>query len=177
MSSFAISRSRVIAAPVETIFALVDDFHRWTAWSPWEGVDPQLQRTYTGPDAGVGARYAWRGNRKAGEGTMEIAESVPHTRIGVNLTFTRPMKAVNPTTFTFDAAGAGSTRVTWTMSGENRGLGRLFALIMPMDKLVGKDFEKGPDQLAIAAAEARGTDGDDAGTAGTGNEAAREEHA
>ncbi|GGC83502.1 potassium-transporting ATPase subunit F [Tersicoccus solisilvae] len=152
MSSFAISRSRVIDAPAETLFPLVDDFHRWTAWSPWEGLDPQMERTYAGPDRGVGARYTWRGNRKAGSGSMEILESVPHTRIHLRLEFSRPMKAVNPTTFTFDAAGPGSTRVTWTMTGENRGLGRIFALVVPMDKLVGKDFEKGLDQLAIAAA-------------------------
>ncbi|MEH0109804.1 SRPBCC family protein [Tersicoccus sp. MR15.9] len=176
MSSFAISRSRVIDAPAETLFPLVDDFHRWTAWSPWEGAGPQLERTYSGPTAGVGARYSWRGDRKAGTGSMEITESVPHTRIGLTVEFTKPFKAVNPTTFTFDAAGGGSTRVTWTMTGQNRGLWSLVARIVPMDKLVGEDFEKGLEQLAAAAT--RGWSGRPGAAAGDAtDETGREEHA
>src|SRR4051794_33134823 len=72
VSDFELSRSTSIQAPVGTLHALVDDFHEWVAWSPWEGVDPDLQRTYTGPERGVGAAYAWTGNRKAGQGSMEI---------------------------------------------------------------------------------------------------------
>ncbi|OMH32995.1 SRPBCC family protein [Tersicoccus sp. Bi-70] len=175
MSSFAISRSRVVDAPAETLFPFVDDFHRWTAWSPFEGVGPQLERTYSGPTAGVGARYAWRGDRKAGAGSMEITESDPHTRIGLTVEFIKPFKAVNHTTFTFDAAGAGSTRVTWTMTGRNRGLWALLARIVPMDRILGGDFEKGLEQLAVAAT--RGWSGGRSTGTGTDTDTEREEHA
>ena len=46
--------------------------HQWTRWSPWEDVDPDLHRAYSGAEEGVGAVYAWSGNRKAGAGRMEI---------------------------------------------------------------------------------------------------------
>ena len=75
--SFEVTRSTSIAADPARVHALVNDFHEWQKWSPWEDVDPDLQRTYTGPDAGVGAHYAWSGNKKAGAGSMEITGSTP----------------------------------------------------------------------------------------------------
>lgn len=48
------------------IHALLTDFHAWTCW-PWEDIDPAMSRTYSGPEAGVGAGYAWEGNKKAGK--------------------------------------------------------------------------------------------------------------
>lgn len=130
---------------------MVASFREWLHWSPWESVDPSMQRTYSGPVEGVGAKYAWKGNRKAGAGTMEILEAAEPSRIHLRLEFIKPMKAVNPTTFSFTPEGGG-TRVTWTMTGENKGLSRVFMLFMNMDKMVGGDFEKGLAQLAVAVA-------------------------
>lgn len=145
MADFTVSRSTTIAAPPEKVHALVNDFHAWRSWSPWEELDPDLQRTYTGPDAGVGAHYAWTGNRRAGAGSMEITTSTPE-QIAITLSFLKPWKATNQVAFAFGHDGNG-TQVTWTMHGRHAGLGRLFALFMSMDKLVGKDFEKGLAQL------------------------------
>lgn len=150
MSTYEVTRTAIIPAPAEEIFPLVNNFHEWTRWSPWESVDPSMQRSYTGPDSGVGARYAWNGNRKAGSGTMEIVESSQPNTIRIRLEFTKPFKTVNPTTFTF-ARAANGTQVTWSMTGENKGIGKVFALFMNMDKMVGGDFEKGLASLAAAA--------------------------
>ena len=76
-STFEVKRSTVINAPVPTIQLLIDDFHEWPKWSPWEDIDPQMKRDYSGTAAGVGAAYAWSGNRKAGSGRMEITGSEP----------------------------------------------------------------------------------------------------
>lgn len=152
MSTYTVTRSAHIAAPAAEIFPLVNNFHEWTQWSPWEGIDPNLQRSYSGSDSGVGAKYAWSGNRKAGAGTMEITESSEPSRINIRLEFTKPFKSVSPTTFTFTPEG-NATRVTWTMTGENTGLGRVFALFMNMDKLIGADFEKGLNGLSAAVAK------------------------
>ena len=65
---YTVTRTTTIEAPAERVHALVNDFHEWPKWSPWEDLDPQLRRTYSGPDAGVGATYAWEGNKKAGQG-------------------------------------------------------------------------------------------------------------
>lgn len=150
MSTYEVTRTAVIPAPADEIFPLVNSFHEWTKWSPWESVDPSMQRSYTGTDSGVGAKYAWSGNRKAGSGTMEIIKSTAPNSIRIRLEFTKPFKTVNPTTFTFTPAGNG-TQVTWTMTGENTGLGKIFALFMNMDKMVGADFDKGLASLAAAA--------------------------
>ena len=132
------------------MFPLVNSFLEWTKWSPWENVDPELNRSYSGSDAGVGAKYDWSGNRKAGSGNMEIVESEFPRSIKVRLEFTKPFKAVNPTTFTC-APGDGGTQVRWRMTGENKGLAKVFALFMNMDKMVGGDCERGLAALSAAA--------------------------
>lgn len=151
MSTFSVSRSLLIQAPAEEIYPLVVSFREWPKWSPWETIDPTMQRSYDGPVSGVGSKYAWKGNGKAGAGTMEITEASEPAKIAIRLEFTKPMKALNPTTFTFVSEGGG-TRVTWSMTGENKGMGRVFMLFMNMDKLVGGDFEKGLAQLSAVVA-------------------------
>ena len=152
MSTYEVTRSAVIPAPAEDIFPLVNSFREWTKWSPWESVDPAMERSYSGNESGVGAKYAWSGNRKAGSGTMEIVDTAEPRNIKIRLEFTKPFKAVNPTSFTFTPSGDG-TQVTWTMTGENKGIGKVFALFMNMDKMVGSDFEKGLASLAGAVAQ------------------------
>jgi hypothetical protein len=149
MATFSIERSITIAAAPEVVHALVNDFHCWTRWSPWEGIDPALERSYAGPEAGVGAHYAWQGTRKAGQGAMEITGSEADV-IRIRLEFVKPWRAVNQIEFRFAPAGA-QTGVTWTMSGEQSGLMAIIGKLMPMEKLIGKDFEKGLAQLKIAA--------------------------
>ena len=150
MGTYVVSRSIPIDADPARVHGLVNDFREWRAWSPWEGLDPDLERTYEGPDAGVGARYSWRGNRKAGQGSMEITSSDPQ-RIEVALSFFRPFKADNQVTFDLVPSSGGRTDVTWTMTGEQKGLMGLLGKVVPMDKLVGKDFEKGLAQLKSSA--------------------------
>lgn len=149
MGDFDVHRSTTINADTATIHGLINDFHEWTKWSPWEEVDPNLDRTYSGADAGVGAKYAWSGNRKAGIGDMEITGSDPH-QIAVRLHFEKPFKATNNVTFQLSPAKDG-TDVTWRMTGTQKGLMAIFGKLWPMDKLVGKDFEKGLAQLKAAA--------------------------
>ncbi|WP_432245683.1 SRPBCC family protein [Arthrobacter sp. G.S.26] len=147
MSTYEVRRSAVIPASANEIFPLVNSFREWTAWSPWESVDPGMDRRYFGPDTGVGAGYEWSGNRKAGSGTMEIVESVPDSTVKVRLQFTKPFKALNPTTFTFTSV-PGGTEVQWRMTGENKGAAKIFAFFVNMDKMVGSDFERGLASLA-----------------------------
>ncbi len=153
MADFSMSRATTVDAPPERVHALVDDFHEWQRWSPWEGLDHDLRRTYTGPDRGVGAHYAWSGNKKAGEGTMEITSSTP-TAVVVDLRFLKPFKATNVTRFDLVPLDSG-TRVTWTMTGKRNVvmslMGRLF-----VDKAIGADFERGLASLKAEAEAGRG---------------------
>jgi uncharacterized protein YndB with AHSA1/START domain len=149
---FVIERSGHVAAPPAVVYAAIEDFRRWPAWSPWEGIDPNLKRTYRGAERGLGATYAWAGTEKVGEGAMTIVEAHPPERVGIELVFIKPWAATNRTDFTIRADGAGS-RVTWAMRGEHDFVGKLFALVLDMERMVGPDFERGLAQLSKAVAE------------------------
>lgn len=152
--TFHIERSTTIAAPPENAFALVNDFRSWRAWSPWEKLDPGMQRTYSGAPAGVGAKYAWVGNDEVGEGRMAIEQAEPPSKLVIRLEFLKPFAATNVTTFRF-VNTAGQTTVTWSMDGDQNFAAKAFGLFMDMDALVGADFERGLANLKAAAEAAR----------------------
>jgi len=149
MGSFEVARSASIAADPALVHGLINDFHEWPKWSPWEDLDPAMERTHSGAESGVGAHYAWSGNRKAGEGSMEITSSSPD-EIGLTVSFLKPWKATNDILFSLEPTADG-TQVTWTMRGEQKGLMAILGKMMSMDRLVGKDFEKGLARLKVAA--------------------------
>jgi len=148
--SFRIERSVVINADTEKIFPLINDFHRWSEWSPWEKLDPGMKRTFAGSDYGVGSVYAWEGNKKVGQGSMEITESAPTQKVQLKLDFMKPMEAHNTTVFTLNPQGD-KTEVTWAMFGPSPFLSKLMTVFISMDKLVGKDFESGLANLKSLA--------------------------
>jgi Polyketide cyclase / dehydrase and lipid transport len=149
-STFHIERSTTMAAPPESAFAQVNDFHAWQAWSPWEKLDPQMKKTFDGPPAGVGAKYAWSGNDDVGEGRMTIVKSERPSTVGIKLEFLKPFESTSVTTFTFAPATQGS-KVTWAMDGENNFVAKAMCLVMDMDKMIGPDFEKGLAAMKTAA--------------------------
>lgn len=143
---YTVTRSAETTASADAVFALVADFHRWTAWSPWERNDPDVERTYGGADSGEGATYGWSGNRKAGRGTMTITEAERPGRVAIDLRFEKPFSAESTVVFTIVETES-STTVDWTMAGHSTGFATLFAKVVPMDKLIGKDFERGLSAL------------------------------
>jgi len=145
-SEFTLSRKATINASPSSVFEHVNDFHKWGGWSPWEKLDPNLKRTYEGPDSGVGARYSWAGNNQVGEGRMTIVESVPAEKIVIDLEFLKPFAARNTTEFLFTPDGSGTT-VTWTMTGKNNFMAKAMGLLMDMDKMIGGQFEQGLSQM------------------------------
>ena len=152
-ADFRIVRSTAITAPASVVFAHVNDLHKWDAWSPWAKLDPAMKQTHEGASAGVGAIYSWAGNSEVGEGRMTITESRADELIRIKLEFIKPFAAVNTTEFVFKEDG-GQTTVTWDMTGKNNFMSKAFCMFMNMDKMVGKDFEKGLAQLK-AVVEAR----------------------
>ncbi|HEY6557730.1 MAG TPA: SRPBCC family protein [Polyangiaceae bacterium] len=141
-STFHVERSITIQAPPSAAFAHVDDFHAWRAWSPWEKLDPTMQRTHAGAASGAGAQYAWQGNDEVGEGRMTIEKSEAPSLISIKLEFIKPFEATNTATFAFNPAPEG-TKVTWGMDGQLNFVAKAAHLFMDMDSMVGKDFERG----------------------------------
>ena len=144
--TYTVQRSAAIDAPAGRIYAELVDFHRWPAWSPWEDLDPAMQRSYAGPAQGAGAVYAWSGNRKAGEGSMKITHVVEPHRLDIALLFEKPFRAHNEIRFELAPEGSG-TLVTWTMTGRRTFATRVMGLVRSMDSMVGRDFEKGLARL------------------------------
>ena len=147
---YHIERSATINAPASVVFAQVNDFHKWEAWSPWAKIDPAMKQAYEGTQSGTGAIYTWAGNNQVGEGRMTITESHPSDLIKIKLEFIKPWSATNATDFAFKPQG-NQTAVTWTMDGDNNFMGKAFGLFMNMDKMVGGDFEKGLAQMKSVA--------------------------
>ena len=149
-AEFEVRRETDIPTSRAAVYALLVDFHRWPEWSPWEDLDPNVSRTYAGPDAGTGAVYEWSGNRKAGAGRMEITDAVEPSKVQIALQFLKPFKSSNTTTFEL-VERDGATHVTWRMVGPQTFMTRVMGIFTSMDKMVGKDFEKGLDRLTTAA--------------------------
>jgi uncharacterized protein YndB with AHSA1/START domain len=139
---FRVQRSASIKTPPAKVFALINDFKRWEAWSPWEKKDPAMKRTYSAVTSGVGATYAWEGNKEVGQGGMEIIESAEPSKLGLKLDFLKPFEGHNKVTFTL-TPNADATEVTWAMEGPVPFFGKVFHVFMDVDRMVGKDFEAG----------------------------------
>jgi len=144
--TYTVARSSPVAAPPQRVFEEIVDFHRWPAWSPWEDIDPAMRREYSGAASGVGAVYAWSGNRKAGAGRMTVLEAAEPSRARIDLVFEKPFTAHNQITFDI-APDAGGSRVTWTMVGRRTLAVRLMGVVRSMDAMVGPDFERGLARL------------------------------
>jgi uncharacterized protein YndB with AHSA1/START domain len=148
--TFRVQRSATIAAPPETIFAHLNDFHRWPAWSPYERKDPAMKRTFSGPATGPGAIYEWDGDKNVGKGRIEITEVSPNARLALNLDMLKPFEAHNKAEFTLQPQG-NATVVTWAMHGPAPYFSKILQVFCNMDRMVGGDFETGLASLKTIA--------------------------
>ena len=144
-----VQRTTTIKAAPEKIFALINDFHSWGVWSPYEKKDPAMKRTLSGAASGQGAVYEWDGNGNVGRGRMEILESSPPAKIAIKLDFIKPFEGHNIAEFTLEP-DVDATRVTWTMSGPSPYVGKVMSVFLDMDRMIGTDFEAGLANLKAA---------------------------
>jgi hypothetical protein len=149
-NTFSVRRATTIKAPAATIFANIADFRRWSAWSPWEKLDPALKRTYSGAADGKGAVYTWEGNGNVGAGRMEITDTSPASRVTIRLDFFRPFKGTNTAEFNLTPAGD-ATDVSWSMHGPLHFIPKVMSVFISMDRMIGKSFEEGLANLKAAA--------------------------
>ena len=145
-----VERSITISAPAALAFAQINDVHKWQEMSPYVKYDTAATMSFSGPDAGVGACFAWDGNAKVGAGRMTIVESQPNDLVRFKLEFFKPWACTNAAAFTFRPTGSG-TEVTWAMHGKNKFISKVMGLVMNMDKMIGRDFEDGLKNLKTIA--------------------------
>jgi len=150
--NFRVERTLNVKASPESIAVLINDFHKWGSWSPYEKVDPSMKRTYSGADYGKGAIYEWDGNGKAGAGRMEIIETAP-MKIAIKLDFLKPFEGHNTAEFILEPKSDSSTNVTWAIYGPNHFAGKFMGIFFNMDKMIGKDFETGLSNIRSVTAK------------------------
>ena len=137
-----VQRAITVSAPAEKIFPLINDFHQWRTWSPYEHKDPAMKRGYSGAESGKGAVYAWDGNNNVGSGRMEILETSAPSKIRIKLDFFKPFEGHNTAEFTMLPQGD-ATDVTWLMQGPAVFMSRVMQVFINLDNMIGKDFEVG----------------------------------
>ena len=141
-ATFSVVRAIDVKAPPEKIFPLINDFHQWVSWSPYENKDPAMKRSYSGAESGTGAIYGWEGNSNVGAGRMEILDASVPSKILIKLDFFKPFEGHNTAEFTMLPQG-GATHLSWVMRGPAPFISKLMQVFMNLDHMVGKDFEVG----------------------------------
>lgn len=141
-NTLRVQRATSIKAPADKIFPLINDFHQWVTWSPYENKDPAMKRSYSGAESGKGAVYAWDGNNNVGSGRMEILETAVPAKIVIKLDFFKPFEGHNTAEFTMLPQGD-VTNLTWTMTGPAVFMSKVMQVFMNLDNMIGRDFEVG----------------------------------
>ena len=145
-----VERSAVVDARPATVHVLLNGFRIYNTWSPWFELDPQAKYTVSGPDAGVGAKLAWASDKKdVGSGSQVIVESRAPELVKTALDFGGMGTATSEFRLTPEGEG---TRIVWGLDSDMGAgpIGRWSGLLM--DRMVGKDFEKGLAALQKVAA-------------------------
>ena len=145
-AEYAYAASKVVKGPPEVAYGVVSGFAKWSEWSPWEGLDPKMNKKVEGPANGKGAKYSWDGNDEVGAGSMTITGAETNKRVDIDLVFTRPFEAQSKTSYVLEPAKDG-TKVTWNISGTNNFMAKAFDLMVGMEAQMMKDFNKGLDKL------------------------------
>ena len=141
-NTFSVQRAIAIKAPPERIFPLINDFHQWASWSPYENKDPAMKRSFSGAASGKGAVYGWEGNNNVGSGRMEILDTATPSKIVIKLDFFKPFEGHNTAEFTMLPQGD-ATNLNWVMRGPAPFISKLMQVFMNLDHMIGRDFEVG----------------------------------
>ncbi len=139
-----------IDAPADKIFPLINDYKHWGSWSPYENLDPAMQRTFSGAPSGKGSVYEWTGNKNVGQGRMEILDAAPPSKIVIKLDFFSPFEAHNIAEFTMRPQGS-ATKVTWAMHGPAPFMAKIMHLFMNIDRMCGDQFQQGLTSMKAVA--------------------------
>lgn len=151
---FHVERRLRIAAPAEQLWPLVGELRGFNRWNPYERKDPRIKGQYAGTACGIGSRYSWESD-KVGTGSLEIISQQPGRAVQMKLDFVKPFEAHNQAEFALQPTPDGATEVRWAMHGPASFVTKLMGLFMDMDRMVGRDFEDGLQNLRqLAEAQA-----------------------
>ncbi len=145
--TFRVERHITVAAPPEKLYPFLSDLHQFNRWNPYLRKDPSTKERYGEVTAGVGGLYAWE-SEKVGTGSMRIEQVQPPREVRMALDFVKPFVAHNTAEFTLTPEG-NQTVVTWAMHGPANYISKLLGTVGLMDRMVGRDFEDGLQNLKV----------------------------
>src|SRR5947207_9180769 len=144
-SRYRVERSVVIQAKPTAIYGQISNFKNWLQWTAWNQTKyPDMQVKFDGPETGVGSGYSWEG-KSTGQGSIKFTRAEPGKGISYDLNFEQG-KYKSLGSITLEPSGE-SVKVTWSNEGElgANPINRYFGLMM--DRMMGRDFEEGLNNL------------------------------
>lgn len=157
---FHYETSGVIKATPEEIFPFISQLKLGGMWSPYEKIDPQMKKGFSGTDGQVGSVMEFKGNSEAGSGKIEVIKVVPNQNVEMKLTMTEPFFAENTIVYTLSAEPDG-TRFTWAMHGDGGFMGKLMSALVDCEKMVTDQFKAGIENLKVLIETSQKTSGAD----------------
>lgn len=141
-----IERTATINAPPASVYALLSNLKTYDDWMTWNRIDPLMKKQYGDTTAGAGAWYTWESNNsQVGKGKLTITEAIPDRKVDTRLEF----EGSNAASGGWELTDRNNiTEVKWFMAIDmgNNPIGRWIG-ILAMDKMIGKEFEKGLSNL------------------------------
>jgi uncharacterized protein YndB with AHSA1/START domain len=138
---YAINRSITINKPVQQVFDYIRIQRNQEKYSKWVMTDPDKKVETRGTDGTKGFVYAWNGNKRAGEGEVEIMGIEEGKRVDTEVRFIRPFTSSAQIYMTTTPAGNEQTKVEWGFDSEMKYPLNLMLVMMGMEKLLGRDME------------------------------------
>ena len=144
--SYSVSRSIDIAAKDSVVYKNIANFDNFLTWNPWSKMEPTAKTTISGTPEQPEHLYQWVG-KETGEGQMKIVSVKPFEQVKMELKFIKPFESLANTQFDISKTSDSTSKVTWTMGGENNIISKWMCVFVSMDKMIGKDFEDGLKSL------------------------------
>jgi len=134
-----VKREITINAPRQKVFDYIKLLENQDRFNKHAMVGPDRERQYKGTDGTVGFIYAWKGNKKAGEGEKEIINIVEGKKVESEIRFVKPMAATSRIIMETESLSDNQTRVSWSNAGR---LNYPVNIMIPMmEKMLPKDMD------------------------------------
>jgi uncharacterized protein YndB with AHSA1/START domain len=140
--AWVVKREAVVAAPPELVFGLASEARSLDGWSWWHGT---VAATPGGAPTGVGATLTLSGNNPT---TLVLQKALPPQSVAWAITAERG----GLQTLSVDLAPhPQGTLVTLLLEGTHSGTDKLRALVMDVDRLVGRRLDESLERLSATA--------------------------
>ncbi len=145
---FKVEREVVINKPKQEIFDYIKHLKNHDNFTVWAAMDPNMKKEYTGTDGTVGFSFIWASDHKqAGHGKQTITAIKEGEELDTEVHFLKPWDNIAHAYFKTELAEDSQTKVKWGIYNDVKYPMKVMRLFMNMDKMIGKDFDKGLAKL------------------------------